>query len=142
MIPDAEKIVGAILRAAPAVSATGARIVGRTPEDTRGPWVRIQQLDAIGTDAPDHLIEFYLQLDCYAGELGISGSQAAQANLLARTVRGELDRVDREGYSDSGAVVTGVSFNSGPRAPDDDFTPARERFICTARVWMHEVVSA
>jgi hypothetical protein len=133
VIPDGEKITGKFLRERPAMTNLGARVVGKTPEDTSTPWVRLTQLDAksVGGHRSDHLVEFYFQLDCYAGE---EGGQP-EASLLTRTVREELTQ-RMVAASHTGAVVTGVDVRSAPRIPDRDWEPARERFVMTVLIWM------
>lgn len=132
MIPDAEKIVGKYLREHEDLVALGARVVGKTPDTTSTSWIRLTQLDdrAVGNSRADHLIEFMLQFDCYAGKTG----GQPEASLLARTARAAL--ADMPG-AHADAVVTGVQFLSGARLPDTAFEPARERFVRTVLVWMH-----
>lgn len=133
MVPDGEAVIGDYLRNHAAVKALGARVLGQTPGDTTAPWVRVTQLDnpAVGDSRSEHLIEWFGQLDCYAGK---DGGQAG-ASLLMRTVREALGvayLADIEG-----AVVTGVRFVSCPRIPDTDFEPARERYALSVIAWMH-----
>jgi hypothetical protein len=132
VIPDAEKIVGRYLREHPDLVALGARVVSKTPDNVATGWVRVSQLDdpAVGGRRSDHLIEFMLQLDCYAGATG----GQPEASLLNRTVRQALTDMPGEHYR---AVVTGVQHLSAPRLPDSDFEPARERYARTVLVWMH-----
>lgn len=132
MIPDAEKVIGDHLR-----DETGERIVGTPPRDPNSEaWVRLTQLDAraVGGHRSDHLIEYLIQLDCYASQAGVSGSQQREAATLARTIRAAL--IDMPNFT-LDAVVTGVDIRGDARIPDDEFEPARERFIITASVWMH-----
>lgn len=135
MIPNGEKVIADYLREHDDVAAiVGRRVVSKTPENTDSPWVRYTQIDAPSTGSPHHLIEFYFQFDCYAGK---DGGQP-EASLLARTVCTALAEIDGEDYQADGAVVKGVRPNAGLRNPDSDpFTPARERFVSTALVWMH-----
>lgn len=135
LLPDAEALIGTYLRQHPDVQALGARVIGRTPKDTSEPWVRIQQFDnpAVGDSRTEHLIAWFGQFDCYAGKVG--GQE--EASLLTRTVRGAL-AVMHEASHD-GAVVTGVRFVSCPRIPDEDFEPARERYLLSAEVFLHAV---
>lgn len=136
-IPDAEEIVGAYLRDHPEVEELGARVAGKTPSSQTAPWVRLFLLDApTRSGTVDHLIEFFLQLDCYAGQEAQTAHRAqAEASLLARTVRAALKDMPEAALD---AVVTGVEVNGFRRDPDSDgFEPARERFIVTALVWMH-----
>lgn len=132
MIPDAEKIVGAYLRAHPEIVALGASVVPDTPEDRSDPWVRLAQLDvADQSDRLEYLVSFMLQLDCYAGDANRQG----EASTLVRTVRAALHTMPQATLAD--VVVTGVRFGSSPRLPDAAFEPARERYALTAFVSMH-----
>lgn len=128
LIPDVEKILSAHLR-----DETGERIVGKTPENTDDAWVRLTKLDAraVGGDRHEHLIEAFVQLDCYASEAG----GQPEANTLGRTIRASL--VDAPNQSHEGATITGVEIRSDRRSPDPAFSPSRERIILTALAWMH-----
>lgn len=133
LIPYFEKVVCDYLRDTPAVAALiGRRAVGKTPDQTFEPWVRVTLLDA--TDQPgsraEHLIEGFVQLDCYAS----SDNGQPEANLLARTVRAALR--DMPGTRGD-AVVTGTKITGFARLPDLDFKPARERFVIDAQIWAH-----
>lgn len=133
--PDVERIVSDALRADPAVAAiVGRRVVGKTPADTRQPWVRVTALDDAATD-PDteHLLGVLLQLDCYAGEDGGQPEAAA----LSRAVRYALR--DLPHSEAAGAVVTAVRNQRGARIPDTTEEPARERWIREAVVYIHPV---
>ncbi len=132
MIVDIEKLVGGYLRSHPSVAMLGARVVGKTPDNVQSAWVRVTQLDdrAVGGSRSDHLIEYMLQLDIYAGA---NGGQP-EASLLSRTVREALRTLPGER---TGGVVTGVEFVGAIRIPDTDFEPARERFVRTLLVWAH-----
>ncbi len=128
MIPDGEALVTAYLDA-----QTGERIVSRTPSDTSTSWVRLTQLDAANeaNSTPEHLIEYFFQLDCYAGKSG----GHAEASTLVRTIRAALVAMPENGVD--GATVSKVRFSGMPRIPDTAFEPARERFVLDAHVWMH-----
>lgn len=139
MIPDAEKLVGDYLRQHPDVQALDTRILGQTPSDDSTSWVRLTQINAPFADrgVPGRLVEWYGQFDCYAGRAGIDGSQQKEAALLARTIHGALAELQGQNYTTDAGVVSGANPNLGLRHPDPDFEPARERFICTATIWMH-----
>lgn len=132
MIPAGAQIVGDYLRGHAAVAAITGEIVSKTPDTTSRPWVRIHQLDA--TNAPklplDYLITYFVQLDCYAG----ADNDVDEAELLVRTVREALD--DMPNFSHA-AVVSSVKFSGLSRLPDEDFEPARERYVLDAQVVMH-----
>jgi hypothetical protein len=137
LIPNAEAIVGDYLREHPDIVALDAHVAGTGPSDTKRPWVRVTQLDDPAVDEiSDHLIEYMLQLDCYAGGAAMEAhSGQSEASLLSRTVRAVLKEMEAETVG--GAVVAGVRFVSNPRIPDEAFKPARERFARTVIVWMH-----
>lgn len=128
MIPDVEKVLAKYLRA-----QTGERLVGKTPDDTDESWVRLVRLDARAAEGArhEHLIEGYVQLDCYAGE---DGGQP-EANELGREIRAAL--ADAPNHSHEDVTVTGVEIRSDARMPDQTFQPSRERVVLTAVVWMH-----
>lgn len=131
-IPDIERIVSRYLREHPDIVELDARVVGKTPADTDRPWIRVMQIAdvAVGNHRADHLIQFTVQLDCYAGKAGGQPEAAA----LNRRVRAALR--DLPGVRDGG-VVTGVSPGSATRLPDRDFEDDRERFVRTITVWAH-----
>lgn len=132
LIPDIEKTVSRYLREHADIIALGARVVATPPADRSTPWVRVTQLDdqAVDGSRAEHLIEFMLQLDCYAGASG----GKPEASTLARTVRAALAAMPG---TQNGVVVTGVQFLSGAYIPDTEFEPARERYIRTVTVWAH-----
>jgi hypothetical protein len=135
VIPDGPAIVGAQVRKHPDVVALDARVAAKLPASFTKPWVKITQLDATNVTGgqPEHLINFYLQFDCYAG----SNADNAQedASLLARTVRAVLHNLTEQDID--GVVVTHVAFTSNARIPDEAFEPARERVVLDAEVRMH-----
>lgn len=137
MIPDAEKLVSNYLRNHFDVAALAARVVGKTPATTTTAWVRVTQLAANADldSRADHLVNFMVQLDCYAGSTG----GQPEANLLARTVREALHEMPDETFVD--AVVSSARFVGMLRLPDQDFEPARERVVLTAQVYAHAVVA-
>lgn len=138
MIPDGELIVGAFLRTHADVVALDTRIVGETPAKTADGWVKLVQLGAPSdpSSTVEHLIAFTFQLDCYASEPGIDGSQQKEAALLGRTIRAVL--MVMPSATHSGATVSRVRINGDARVPDPSVAePARERRILTITVWMH-----
>jgi hypothetical protein len=131
---NAEAIVGSYLREHADLKALKARVLGQTPSTTDKPWVRITQQDlrnVTGTRKAEHLVAYWLQLDCYAGAKG--GQPEAQA--LNAAVRAALVAITDASLA--GAVATDVEFLSNPRIADDDFEPARERFVLDAEIYMH-----
>jgi hypothetical protein len=135
IIPDAPAIVSGVLRNHPDVMALDARVAGKLPASFTKPWVRVTQLDATNVTggAPEHLINFYLQFDCYAGS--DTDQAQSEASRLGRTIRAVLHSLPDQSLS--GVVVTHVAFASDARIPDEAFTPARERVVLDAEVRMH-----
>lgn len=126
-VPDSEKVISKHLR-----KQTEARLVGKTPENTDEPWVRLTLFDdpAIEGSRTDYAIEAYVQLDCYAGE---DGGQP-EANSLSREIRAAI--VDMPNHEHADAVVVSGATARRRRSPDATLQ-GRERVIVMARVWMH-----
>lgn len=138
-IPRAEPIVGDYLRAHPDIEALDARVATRTPNSMTRPWVRVLQLNAQDstTKSAEHLIEYLLQFDCYAGQDAMD-AEIGQSEALdvAAAVRAVLK--DAQSKTIGGVVWTSVTFNGMPRLPDPDLgEPARERYVLTATIKMH-----
>lgn len=128
MIVDAEALVTAYLKA-----QTGVRVVGRTPTDTKTPWVRVTLLDDPSTDGgvAERAFECYLQLDCCAGT---NGSQQTAHDTYA-AIRTAL--ADIHNHTHALGVVTGAPKIRGSRQPDEAYEPAMERYVISATIWMH-----
>lgn len=141
VIPDAEVLIGGWLRTHPDIMALDARVAPRTPDSTSKPWIRVTVIDdGDSTVGHDHLIEYMVQLDCYAGNTAMAAHTAqAEASLLYRTARAVLKA--KEGMQVDSVVVTSVECR-GTRVPDTSAEPARERFIATATVMAHAVSGA
>lgn len=138
VIPDCEALAGAWLREHADIVALDARVAGRTPNSTSRPWIRVIQLDAtpVARSRQEHVIDYLLQLDCYAGQQATDDHVAqAQASLLARTARAVLKAL--EGTIADTVVVSRVRFTGHLRAPDATLEPARERVILTAELMLH-----
>lgn len=135
LIPDAEALVHTWLSSHPAIEALDTQIVPETPGKAGRvtSWVRVHQLDAAGErlSTPEHLVNFMLQFDSYAG----AGNLQEEASALNRTVRAALKEL--EGQTVDDAVVSAVRFTSNPRLPDTDLEPARERYSLTAEIFAH-----
>lgn len=135
LIPDAPGIIGALLRQHPEVMALDARVAGKLPASFTKPWVKVTQLDATNVTGgqPEHLINFYLQFDCYAGST--ADNAQAEASRLGRTIRAVLHNLTEQDIPE--VVVTQVAFTGDARIPDEAFEPARERVVLDAEVRMH-----
>lgn len=130
---NAVAIIAEYLRAQPPVAdLVGDRIGHKTPETLDKPWVRITLLDPrneTGSREVEHLVSYYLQIDCYAGRENLY----KEAFDLATAVRAAL--VDITKADLDGAVATDAGFLSMPNSVDPEIK--RERFILDAEIFMH-----
>ncbi len=137
MILNAEALIGKYLRELPALKDLKVKVLGETPpkKDQANPWIRLTLIDpqnATGNTLVEHLVSYYLQLDCYAGATG----GQAEAFAVATTARDALIGLsDADPFEE--AVVTDADPLSMPRIPDDDLTPTRQRYVLDIEVWMH-----
>lgn len=134
---NSEKVIADYLRQHPAVAAITDRIVSKTPENTDEPWVRYTQINrvAVGDHRSDHLIELFIQLDCYAGKDRVSQHDGQPgATRLAQAVREAMLGI-RGTYN--GVVVTGAAVRGDSRIPDTELDH-RQRFVQQYVVWMHD----
>lgn len=130
-VVDITKLTIAHLRDQESVTdIVSRRLVVSTPKDISTPWVRVVKLDALSTDPADHLTDFLLQLDAYAGESG----GHPEAVRLGRAVRAALGNMP--GVHD-GAVVTGVQIRGDNESPDTDLKPPRDHVRLTVQVWAY-----
>jgi hypothetical protein len=140
-LPYMEAIVGRYLREWPAVNdLVGNRVAGKFPSSTTDPWVVVRLLDPNNAGASsefEHLVEYMLQIDCYAGEGegGADGGGQDEAWAIAATVRAALVEMPSAVLEE--VDVTAVTFSSMPRVQDTDFKPARQRYALTAHVYAH-----
>lgn len=126
---DVEKLLAAYLK-----TETGERVVGEIPASTGTPWVLVRQLDVDDRTRPtDRLNRHFVQIDCYASVDGPAGQGEAQA--IAATVREFLLVMPSEEFTD--AVVTSVEVRGPRRIPDTGFSPARQRYILEADIYVH-----
>jgi hypothetical protein len=132
LIPDGKRIVADYLREDARVASFTSSVRTTSPSDTSHAWVKITQISALQApeDPTDHLIEFVLQFDCYAGKMG----GPPEAADLSYAVRDAL--VALRG-SQNGAVVTAARILEHSDLPDETFEPERERMIVTSSVFMH-----
>lgn len=126
---DVEKLLATYLKA-----ETGERVVGEIPSSTGAPWILIRQFDADDRTRPtDRLNCHFLQLDCYPSENGPAGQ--GEASALGIEVRDLLLAMPTENFT--GAVVTSVVVRGPRRIPDTGFSPARQRYILEAEIYVH-----
>jgi hypothetical protein len=137
VIPNGQLIVSNYLREDPEVSALVSRVVANPPdENLRGsPWIMFTLLSAPQVEESRHdwLVEFYFQLDIYAGATG--GFPAIWA--MAQAVRRSIVRMPTVGVED--AVCTRAKVLGFNPQKDTDMEPARDRFIMTASAWLHPI---
>lgn len=136
VIPRAETIFGDLLREHPELVALDVRVAGRTPDDAALPWVRVTQLNASDVGGVEHLIDYLVQFDCYAGgnAMKVQNGQA-EAWEVAEIARAVLHAA--QGETLGGAVIAGISFQEMLRLPDPDFEKTRERVVLTASIHAH-----
>ena len=126
---DVEKLLTTYLKA-----ETGERVVGEIPASTGSPWVLVRQIDADDRTKPtDRLNCHFVQLDCYASVDGPAGQ--GEAFALAGEVRDLLFSMTVESFT--GAVVTRVDVRGPRRISDVGFSPARQRYILEADIYVH-----
>ena len=126
---DVEKLLTTYLKA-----ETGERVVGEIPSSTGTPWVLVRQFDADDRTRPtDRLNCHFIQLDCYASVDGPGGQ--GEASALGIEVRDLLLAMPTEDFT--GAVVTSVVVRGPRRIPDTGFSPARQRYILEAEIYVH-----
>lgn len=131
---NVEPMIGGYLKEVAAVAALEARVVSKTPGTTEKPWVRVTLIDPqnqTGNRLVEHLVSYYLQLDCYAGSSG--GREEAFA--LAAAVRGALVELPKVQPFDE-AVATDIDPLSMPRIPDSDLG-GRERYVLDIELYIH-----
>lgn len=132
ILPAVSIVVGYLKTQKAVTDLAGERIAHKTPETLDEPWVRITQLDArneTGTREVEHLVSYYLQVDCYAGK----ANRYTEAEDLAIAVRAALVVIPKADLD--GAVATDVGFLSMPSDPDPDM--GRERMITDCEIFMH-----
>ncbi|MES2867615.1 MAG: hypothetical protein V4703_12805 [Actinomycetota bacterium] len=138
LIPEADALIAGWLRGHPDVIALDANVAGTLPDTIVKSWIRVTLLDGRDDERcrVEHLVDFMVQLDCYAGRDSTrEGEGQGEASTLARTARAVLKAA--EGATVAGVVVTRVRFTGHIRVPDTDMEPARERYIVTAEVMLH-----
>lgn len=134
MIPFIEKILVDYLGEQEAVTDIAEEIATKTPGELDQPWLRISLLadPRAGRSSADHLIAFYVQIDCYAG----TAAGQSTASTLARTVRAAVGGMPR--HQHDGAVVTSAVVN-GSRPLRDDDLPQIDRYVVTATIHAHSI---
>lgn len=128
LLPDIEAFLVAYLSS----RLPNTHVGTKQPSTTAAPWIRITLLDPrdiSGTNI-DYLIDYLVQLDCYAGSQG----STVVASGLVRTARAHL--LAMEGKHDD-LVVSKVEFTGMRPQPDTSEEPAMERYILDASITAH-----
>lgn len=138
MIQRAEAILTAYLNADSAITALDARVAGATPGSQSRPWVRVTQLDATDDRVSnvEHLIDYLLQFDCYAGK-DATDAHVGQTEALNLAIAVRVALKAAQGTTLDDVVISSVRFTGMPRIPDTDLEPARERYVLTASIHLH-----
>lgn len=134
-MPDLEQLVIDYLAGVTAVTAITDQIGTRTPLSIDDPWIKVTTLDdAQKPGSPTlHLIDGLVQIDCYAGSARTGAK--AEASALALKVREAI--VAMPAASGLLGVVTSARVPSLRPLPDEDFDPARDRYILTCELVAH-----
>lgn len=137
MLPEIEAAVSGYLE-----GVVPGVVRPRMPEDTSIQWARVRMLDARAVGRVEHLTDFMVQVDCYAGEHFNHDDAQVEASTLSRTIRRGL--VDLEGATlpdlrpDQQVVITSTRVLGHIHLPDAaDFTPPRERYVLTVQIFAH-----
>lgn len=133
MSVDGKKLLMDYLRSHPLVTAHTSSVRTTMPDETVNPWILVKQIDVTCRSEPvDHLNEYALQFDCYAGEDEDGKPGWPEANDLGYAVRDALKPLHG---NQGGAVVTCV-YVRGPREMiDPDLR--RARTIVEADAYIH-----
>jgi hypothetical protein len=135
MIPNGQRVISDYLRGHADVEAVVSRVVAKPPDEGQRSiaWVMFTLLSApqVENYPPDWLVEFYFQLDVYAGATG----GLPEIWSIATAVRRAIVQMPENGVED--AVCTRTKIYGFNPQPDTDMEPARERFVMTASAWLH-----
>lgn len=142
-IPRIEAILFTYLGDHPDLS--GVRVAGSLPSkqsQQAAPWVKVVQLDATDRSSGlEHLIEYLVQFDCYAGATAQrehdGQSEAADVALTVRALLKAAQGTVLDTGLSRDLAVSQVSFAGMPRLPDTDYEKPRERYVLTAEITGH-----
>lgn len=134
-IPNIEAVLFTLLDAHPDLA--NVRVAGELPgknAEQVSPWVKVTLLAATDVGGVEHLLDYLVQLDCYAGRDATPNGQT-EAVRVSSTVRAVLAAA--RGSVVDGIVLTGVSVQGMARVPDPAFTPPRQRVALTIAIHAH-----
>jgi hypothetical protein len=131
ILPNMEAVLSQFYRDQPEVEAlVGDRVYTAIPKGAGGaPLVRVTLIgDEKVTSRPLWIARFVIQTEAYGGT-------KAQAHELARTLEGVL-HARAIGVQDL-AVIVGVDGGAMIDLPDEEYEPARPRFLFTSTITAH-----
>lgn len=133
LLPNMEAVLSSFLRDQPEiVDLVGDRVYTAIPKNAgAAPLLRITMIgEEKVTSRPLWIVRSAMQFDAYGGT-------KAQALELARTAEG-LIHARAIGEQD-GAVIVGVNGGVMVDLPDEEYEPARPRFLFTSTIIAHPV---
>lgn len=126
--PNMEALVSAFLRDQPeVVDAVADRVYTAIPKGATYPLVRVTQLDDFPAGSPLYAVAYSIQVEAFGGSKD-------EAWWIASTARAAIDyRItgDHPGYG----VVNGTTPGPMIDLPDEDFSPAKPRWLFTSTVY-------
>lgn len=129
LTPNVEALVSAFLREQTEVIALlGDRVYTSLPKNPEWPAARVVVIDEAPAGSPLWLVGAVIQVDAWGGT-------KADAWRIANTCRAAIDR--RLVGAHPEGVVTGVTLGGLLDEPDEDFTPAKPRWLFTSTVHAH-----
>lgn len=135
ILPNMEAVLSQFYRDQPEVSdLVGDRVYTAIPKGAGGaPLVRVTLIgDEKVTSRPLWIFRAQIQTEAYGGT-------KAQAHELARTLEGCL-HARAIGVQDT-AVIVGVDGGPMIDLPDEEYEPARPRFLFTSTITAHPVAT-
>lgn len=132
LLPDVERMVATVLRAADELAGLDDRIYTVTPREVGGlPFVLVRRVGG------EPAVGYPLVLDAAAVQADCYGGTKQQAGVWARTVQHVLSEL--AGTFDDGMFtghVTGVRLGALRYLPDEAFEPARPRYVLDVDVFV------
>lgn len=126
--PNMEALVSAFLRDQPEMTdLVGERIYTAIPKDATYPLVRVVQLLDTPAGAPLYAVAFEMQVEAFGGS-------KADAWRIASTARALIDARLLGDYPGFG-VVNGSTPGALLDLPDEDFTPAKPRWLFSSTIY-------
>lgn len=131
ILPNMEAVLSQLLRDQPEIEdLAGDRVYTAIPVGAGGdPLLRVTQIgDEKLSTRPLWIVRTTLQVEAYGGS-------KAQASTLARTAEGVLAL--RGPGVHPPAVIVGVDLGAMLNLPDDEYEPARPRFLFSVTITAH-----